>query len=160
MAIIFACLLQFRSDILWVKVLTIPSCNGIQDSLGFWIPRRGFQIPGTGFWILCQWNLDSGFQSFVRSGFFEMHGFQSPGFRIPLCGFQIPGTGFWSFCQWNLDSGFQSFVRLGFFEVHGFQSPRFPISDSGFHNVQNWMWVFHRGFLTRLRLVLFNGSFQ
>ena len=23
--------------------------NGIQDSLGFWIPRCGFQIPGTGF---------------------------------------------------------------------------------------------------------------
>ena len=23
--------------------------KGIQDSLGFWIPRRGFQIPGTGF---------------------------------------------------------------------------------------------------------------
>ena len=26
---------------LWAK--------GIQDSLGFWIPRCGFQIPGTGF---------------------------------------------------------------------------------------------------------------
>ena len=23
------------------------SCEGIQDSLGFWVPRRGFQIPGT-----------------------------------------------------------------------------------------------------------------
>ena len=23
--------------------------NGIQDRLGFWIPRCGFQIPGTGF---------------------------------------------------------------------------------------------------------------
>ena len=23
--------------------------RGIQDSLGFWIPRREFQIPGTGF---------------------------------------------------------------------------------------------------------------
>ena len=36
------------------------SCEGIQDRLGFWIPRCGFQIPGTvfqslsvelGFWI-------------------------------------------------------------------------------------------------------------
>jgi len=35
---------------------------GIQDSIGFWIPRRGFRIPGAGFQILCQWNLDSGFQ--------------------------------------------------------------------------------------------------
>ena len=35
-------------------------CKGIQDSLGFWIPRRGFRILGTGlqslsmelgFWI-------------------------------------------------------------------------------------------------------------
>ena len=34
-----------------------------QGSLGFWIPRHGFRI-------LCQWNLDSGFQSLV-------------GFRIP-----------------------------------------------------------------------------
>ena len=27
----------------------IAPYKGIQDSLGFWIPRRGFQIPGTGF---------------------------------------------------------------------------------------------------------------
>ena len=33
--------------------------EGIQGSLGFWIPRHGFQIPGTEFQILCQWNLDS-----------------------------------------------------------------------------------------------------
>ena len=26
-----------------------PMYKGIQDGLGFWIPRRGFQIPGTGF---------------------------------------------------------------------------------------------------------------
>ena len=37
--------------------------KGLQDSLGFWIPRQGFQI-------LCQWNLDSGFQALE-------------GFRIP-----------------------------------------------------------------------------
>ena len=24
-------------------------CKGIQDSLGFWIPRHGLQIPGPGF---------------------------------------------------------------------------------------------------------------
>ena len=41
----------------------IATCKGIQDSLGFRIPRHGFQIPGTGFWILSPWNLDSGFQS-------------------------------------------------------------------------------------------------
>ena len=26
-----------------------PHVRGIQDSLGFWIPRRGFQVPGPGF---------------------------------------------------------------------------------------------------------------
>ena len=49
----------------------------IQDSLGFWIPLRRFRIPGTGFCILCQLNLDSGFQSLV-------------GFRIPSAVFRIP----------------------------------------------------------------------
>ena len=32
--------------------------------LGFWIPYCGFWNKGTGFVILCQWNLDSTFQSF------------------------------------------------------------------------------------------------
>ena len=34
--------------------LTCPflaPCKGIQDTLGFWIPRRGFRIPFTGFQI-------------------------------------------------------------------------------------------------------------
>ena len=30
----------------------IAPCKRIQNSLGFWIPRRGFQIPGTGFQYL------------------------------------------------------------------------------------------------------------
>ena len=51
-----------------------PPCKGIQDSLGFWIPRRGFRIQSIGFRILCQWDF----------GFLEMYsGFQSPGFCIP-----------------------------------------------------------------------------
>ena len=33
-------------------------CEGIQDSLGVWTPRRGFRI-------LFQWKLDSGLQSLV-----------------------------------------------------------------------------------------------
>jgi len=43
----------------------------MQDSLRFWIPRREFRN------ILCQWKLDSRFQSLV-------------GFRIPYAVFQIP----------------------------------------------------------------------
>ena len=44
-------------------------------SLGFWITRHA--VPGTGFRIFWQWNLDSGSQSQV-------------GFRIPWAVFQIP----------------------------------------------------------------------
>ena len=71
-------------------------CKGIQNSLGFWIPRRGLRIPGTGFWILCQWKLDSRSQSLVDSRILELYsGFHSPGFRIPqvkIC--WIPQFGF------------------------------------------------------------------
>ena len=49
----------------------------IQDSPGLWIPCRRFQIPATGFRILCQWNLDSGFQN---AGF-RIPQEQFPGFR-------------------------------------------------------------------------------
>ena len=59
----------------------------LQDSLGFWIPRGGFQISGTctGFRISCQWNLDSGF-------------------RIPSAEFQIPrlpGFGKPDYLKWG-----------------------------------------------------------
>lgn len=43
----------------------IAPCNGIQeDSLGFWIPYHGFQLPGSGFQSLVgfqffSWILDS-----------------------------------------------------------------------------------------------------
>ena len=31
----------------------VAPCNGIEDNLGFWIPCRGFRIPGTDkYWIL------------------------------------------------------------------------------------------------------------
>ena len=46
----------------------------MQDSLRFWIPRRGFRK------ILCQWKLDSSFQSLT-------------GFPIPYAVFQIPNPG-------------------------------------------------------------------
>ena len=38
----------------------VTPCNGIQDSLGFWIPRPKFRIPGTGFQTVSEiWILDS-----------------------------------------------------------------------------------------------------
>ena len=44
----------------WEIPIVSAPCKGIQDSLGFWMSRRGFRIPGTGsqplsvelrFWI-------------------------------------------------------------------------------------------------------------
>ena len=56
--------------------IPIALCKRIQHSLGFWSPRRGFRIPGTGSGFFGQWNLDSGFQSLAE--------FRNPGvvFRI------------------------------------------------------------------------------
>ena len=41
----------------------LAPCKGIQDRLGFWIPRTGFRILGTGFQIFFSgtWILDSNF---------------------------------------------------------------------------------------------------
>ena len=78
----------------YVKIDTISCCflllhfgerKGIRDILGFWMPRGGFRIPCSRFWILCQWNLDYGLQSLVGSVFLELYSrFQSPGFLITL----------------------------------------------------------------------------
>ena len=38
-------------------------CKRIQDSLGFWILHYGLRIPASGFRILYEWKVDSGFQS-------------------------------------------------------------------------------------------------
>ena len=55
--------------------LYLASCiKGIQDSLGFWTVDSGFPVVDSS---LCEWNLDSEFQSFV-------------GFRIPRTVFRIP----------------------------------------------------------------------
>ena len=76
-------------------------CKGIhgnQDSLGFWIQRHGFLIPGTGFksW----WKSDSGFQLLVRgrtpcAEFQIQIQIQNPGFRISQAKISwIPQSGF------------------------------------------------------------------
>ena len=69
----------------------------IQDSLGFWIPHRGFQIPGTGFQSL---SVELGFvvpifagipdslscipDSKAQNSGFLKHNFLGSGIRIPL----------------------------------------------------------------------------
>ena len=51
-------------------------CKGIQD--------RRFRIPGTAFQILCQWNVECGFQTEAEFRIpVAYSGFQSPGLRIP-----------------------------------------------------------------------------
>ena len=51
-------------------------CKGIQDSLGFWIPRCRFRISGSGFQTL---SLEFGFRISIVIGI-----------RIPWAVFQIP----------------------------------------------------------------------
>ena len=77
----------------------IATCKEIQDSLGFWIPHRGFRIPGTGFHTVIEtWILNSNLC--LDSGFHVLYsGFQLVGFlilqpkisRIPEHGFPYVG---------------------------------------------------------------------
>ena len=91
--------MNFSAFLIWNYSWENPfaSCiKGIQDSHGFWIPRRGFRIPVTGFQIFssgtripdsnCQWD----------SRFLQLYsGFQTSGFRIPLAKISwIPESGF------------------------------------------------------------------
>ena len=41
------------------EVKNFYPCEGIQDSLGLWIPQSGFQIPGTQFFVSRTWIVDS-----------------------------------------------------------------------------------------------------
>ena len=75
-------------------------CKGIQDRLGFWIPRCGFQIPGTGvqslsvelgFWIPIVSGIPDSVScipdSKTRDSGFHKQNF--PGFRVPLHGVNL-----------------------------------------------------------------------
>ena len=58
--------------------------GNIQDSLGFWIPRRGFQILGTEFQSLSvQLGIWITIDNAVLYSLELYSGFQSLGFRIP-----------------------------------------------------------------------------
>ena len=85
--------------------MLFTTCKGIQDRLGFWIPRRGFQIPGTAFQSLV---LELGFQSFV--------GLRVPWvvFRIPWAVFCIPKPRWFGFHKQK----FPAFRNLDYL-VHG-----------------------------------------
>ena len=75
-----------------------PFMRGIHGSLVLWIPRRGFRVPGTQYWIPdynLQWD----------------SGFQSPGFPIPQA--QI------SMIPESPRKIFTGFTYMGRFDVHG-----------------------------------------
>ena len=76
-----------RGNFLW----DAPYTEGIQDSLGSWIPRCGFRITGTGFLTFGPWNVDSGIQWVVgfripktRISDSTSKNFSKSGIRIPL----------------------------------------------------------------------------
>ena len=90
---------HFNSDVANTLHL-FTSCEGIQDRLGFWIPRRGFQIPGTGFQSL---SVELGFWIPIVSGIPDsmscipdsktrdsgFHKQNFSGFRVPLSGVNL-----------------------------------------------------------------------
>ena len=64
----------------------IAPCNGIQDSLRFWIPRRGFWILSTGFHTL---SVELGFRIPIVSGIpYSLTCIQDSTSKIPQ--FRIP----------------------------------------------------------------------
>ena len=96
-----SCFLRLRLFYMQSSTLFRPMCawrEGIQDSLGLWIPRRGFRIPITGFHIFFRISpipivssirdfyscfSDSTSKTFEDSGF---HTWKSPASRSPLHG--------------------------------------------------------------------------
>ena len=77
--------------ILWERISRLK-CKGIQDSLGIWILRSGFRIPGTGFHSLLVglgfWvqNVSGILDSKAQDSGFNNENFPDLGIRIPLHG--------------------------------------------------------------------------
>ena len=84
---------------LFFLIRLIAPCKGIQDSPGFWIPRRGLRIPVfvSGTWILYS-KCD-----LVRFRILELYsGFRIPGLRIPQTKIsRIPETRFSAYIRWG-----------------------------------------------------------
>ena len=112
-------------------------CEGIKGSLGFWTPRHGFRIPGTGFQIFFSGTwipVVSGIpDSKAQDSGFNRQTF--PRFWIPHAKMsKIPD----STCKNISDSGFQrqKFPRFRIPHAKIFKIPdstRKNFQDSGFH---------------------------
>ena len=121
--------------------------QGIQESLGFRIPRRGFRISG-----FCQWNLDSRFLKLYS-------GFQSSGFLAVDSGFQMMDSSFFLSGIWILgfnlqwDQHLDSLSCISDLQSSGFWIP--PIKFAGFRIPQANIWritEFGFPYLGQLRL--------
>ena len=92
---------------------------GIQDIPGFRIIRCVIRIPGTGFWTLSQWNLESGLL-LVGSGLLDL----DYTLWIQDSRYLVSGT-------WNL--GLQLLVGSRFLDLYSrFQCPGFLIIHRAF----------------------------
>ena len=119
-----ACCIQVRSAPRWAvcspNFRQVAPCKEIQDTLGFWFPRYGYRILGAKFRILCQVNLDYGFQSLL-------------GFRIFLAVFQIPKPRIADSTAkigWILDSTSKNFPDPGIWtHLHGTTQGIWPPKD-------------------------------
>ena len=114
--------------------------KGIQDSLGSWIPYRGFQTPGTGFqslsvelwlWIAIVSGIPDFLSCITGSKVYDS------GFHKQIS--QIPDSGYWIpvFVSGPLILDCNLYWDSGFLELYyGFQSPGFRIirakRESGF----------------------------
>ena len=128
------------------KLQLIAPCKGIQESLGIWIPRHGFRILDTGFWILCQWNLGHDPDSTkIQTG---PTGKSGPPQKVDPV---FRNFSSWTEpIHWVLDRNFRKFwlngsrpwipdysryEGSGFLELYsGFQDPGFQIPESSRHN--------------------------
>ena len=73
-------------------------CKSIKDNLGFWIPRRGFRILGTGFQSL---SVELGFWTAILRGF--------PDSLSCIADSKAQDSGFHKQVSWILDSTSKTF---------------------------------------------------
>ena len=135
--------------------------KGIQYSLGFWIPRRGFQIPGTGYQSLSVelWTLD--FNGYSDSWFLELYFvFQSQDFWFHKQEFPT----FWNpdfLTRGDLDDSrllLQAIVFIYRSNLHSFLfKHKYFDPQAGMRVVRNWIKPNKSGFHVMPEWVFYNS---
>ena len=77
--------------------LVVAPCNGIPDSLGFWIPRHGFRIPDSGYWYRFSLSVELGFRIPIFTEIPDsLATFQIPNLKIPgSTSKNLPNSAIW-----------------------------------------------------------------